>query len=322
MNVAGLTCGVDLERLNADIVRKGESFITILGRKTFILDLETNKAAKLHLVNEEDIFSKVFTLNTEQTIFGLIQFSQDLTGESGFLVRGQINNISLEELSKIYSFDSTTNTHTLKYNVESEGSLQLNALNIANLVQGTNILDFIDNNVVKISDTNVRIFGEKIFSELIDVTGNIKTTNLNSIDVTQLAAKIARRSSQVLRFTKPVTFNNNISVKKLLVENGNVQAEELSGLNLAKLVAEAVKLNSVDDLGNAIFESIVVLQDIENVEKLNGISLNEIISTNSIQDLGNLQVENVVFESDNVNVGGKILDHDINNEFLNTFVVS
>jgi len=320
LSVNGNTCGVDLVKLDVDSVRIGESDVFINGETIFTNGLYVHRDLKVSQVNSGDLFSSVFTLHTAQTVEGEFHFGGNVYVEELLSSNGYINEVSLEHLANIYSFENGT-THVLKYDVASEGSLESSSLHVHKLVQGLDFKKYLSNNIVTFS-SGVRVTGEKTFAQPIIVKGNLEVSEVNGINVASLASSIVYKSDSV-RFSSPVIFENSVEVPEVSILYGDIRANgRLGEGNLTELIQEAVYTNSGRLAGSISFDSIIVNGNIDNVKFLNDIELHHVITLDSVQILGSLNVKEAYLEGRNVEVDGLVQGYDLAQEYARTLRVA
>ena len=321
LTVKGKTCGVDLVKLDVDCIRKGESDAYIMGETSFLTGFDVKNELNVSTVNSVvDLFSKIFTLNTPQNIGGDFHFGSNVYIEAQLSSNGYINDVSLQLLASIYSFENGT-THVLKYDVEAEDSLESFSLNVHKLVQGLDFQKYLSTSLVTLSSA-VKVTGEKTFSQPISVQGDVEVYEVNGINVATFASSIILKSDSV-RFSAPVIFENTVYTPVIQVLYGDILANGLVGdANLTELIEQAVYTNSRRSAGSLSFETIEVIGNIDDVKYLNDIKLEDIITLYTSQQLGTLNVKEARLEGRNVEVNGLILGYNLPIEFARTLFVS
>lgn len=309
-------CGVDLDALQQDSVKRDENNVNVFGQKSFSRALTITNSLRAPQLNGKQM-GKVFLLQGSQEIEEQASFASDVFKD--VLSVDSINNIEMAWLAEKFSFEN--GEHVINHDVLIK-NLKMNSLEVQQQTQDKNLNEFMAN-TVQVNDKNVKFENDVEFIQPVSVLHSINTGLYNGINVDRLSERVVMLDKDTT-LTQPVTFTNSIGAEKVIV-NGDVTAASLSnGVNWNDLQTKSIKLNSAGkkiSVKSMRFANLVAGQPIETSE-FNGRPVDDLVTLNTPQDLGSLRFAKVSLESSTVDLKGTFGSHDISDEFQDTLMVN
>ncbi|CAL8078134.1 unnamed protein product [Orchesella dallaii] len=319
INVNGNVCGVDLNLLQSDSVKRSEKDVQILGEKSFSQPIQVFGGIMSPRINNVNFQDDIFLLHEEQDIKNHASFTT--SNIKGKIQADSINNLPISWLSDMYSFQD--GCHVLNNNVKINDGITSESLSIEGNTQGRNFDEFLKK-AFKPTDSNIAFSSDVLMKNPITVENDVQTNNYNGININDLSNKIVRLDESHT-LDQPVVFTNSIVAQDTLSINGNLESKRLdSNVDWNNLVSNAVRINDANNVLN--FENIqfdhLVASSPLTISNLNGKPFDHYATTNTVQDMGTLKIAKVVMNSSSVDIKGKMGAFDISEEFKDTLMAN
>lgn len=328
LQVEGTACGVDVVGLDSDSVRENSRNVTFKGVTTFLGKIQAENQIETNLLNSAQFSSNMFTLHTPQVITSGLVWKNDVNFESDVHITGKVNDVSLEELSSIYSFDGVA--HSLNSSVKFTSSFATQHLQVDGLIQHRNLTQYLPTVVYKSSNAGNNqqqvVTGNVNFTQPIISHGEVTTAeSYNGLNVPALSQAVVRKNG-AFTFSSPVTFRQPVYSKAFYLKSVDISTIDgvVGSLNTQEIQDNSIPLHSEEPVYSEklIFENLLVHGNIEGAQSVNNIPLTDFITLDSEQAVGTLKIANLAVTQKNITVGGLFGNIDVVEDFTNTVMTS
>ncbi|ODM97190.1 hypothetical protein Ocin01_09484 [Orchesella cincta] len=319
INVNGNVCGVDLNFLQSDSVKRSDKNVHILGETSFNQPMQIAGGIISPQINNVNFHEDIFLLHEDQDIQGHATFTS--SNIKGTLKTDSINALPVAWLSKMYSFQN--GRHVLNHNAIINDGITSDSITVKGTTQGRDLDRFLSQ-AFKTTDSDIVFNEDVLMKSPITVDNDVRTNSYNRINVDDLSNKIVRLDENH-NIEQSVTFSNSIVAEDILSVNGNLDSNRLEGnINWKELTTDAIRINDDNDVLN--FENIqfdrLVASSPLTISNLNGRSFEDYATLNTEQDLGTLKIANVGMDTSDVNIKGTLGSFDILEEFKDTLMTN
>ncbi|XP_071539560.1 uncharacterized protein [Panulirus ornatus] len=281
VEVGGLVNGIDLRKLNEDIVYKDSNNIQIItGKKTFEAGLTVQGDIEALTVNGIDLRKSLLTRHTDQTISAPYTFVDVET--KGFVeIRGLFNEVNLTRLTSQGLLGAG---ETIYGNVTFFGEVSTDHLRLQGSFNGINTKRRMAQ-AVRIQDTDVIISGKKNFLSNMTTFRNLNVRSLNNIPFNNYLQHVVLRDSNS-NLTGSIVVEGVVTSPQVTAQSITVK-DKIDGVDYNRLLRDAVFLNKNQTIeSNLVFtKDLNVLGDIQTLH-LNGLNLEtDFLTTNTAQTI-------------------------------------
>lgn len=311
----GKTCGVELDALNMDSVRKGDADVELLGDNNFT-SIKVKEGLTANYLNNKMNFENLFTLHGIQSIDCQFTFLQDVTVDGSLITDGKLNNISLGSLASQYSHDSENNVHIVRGDYFSGHNLTMESLKVAGDIQETNLLQHISK-LLRTDDPNLSFNGMKVFEKPVVISGDADINLYNSIYPKDL--HLLRLDDDIV-FDDKVTFTGLVEAKVLEAYVRDIDPKKLVGIDWDDLISNSIPVNSTSPNAPLNLDDILVKRYLK-VENFQTKPFTDYITLNGRQTISQLRVHKATIHGSNIPVSGLVNGVNLVKEFEDTLMV-
>lgn len=326
-----ITANIQVEKLNAvdfyehssGIVRKSEldQKLEFFETKEFINEIHVNERIdcyELGTVRADSILTK-----TSESL----QFAGGLNILGNLKIRslqlsGDFNGVPFSDISTSYAFDESKLTHILKMSSTFNVPVQIDTLVVHGTLNGIPDISANLQAVVR-RDYCGELSGKKIFNSKTHFNEQLQMVSFNDINLNTFLEQVIlnEQNGQALVLGN-VVFAERVQARRVHIE-ADILAQDIMQCSILDWMTNSIRIDEpVEVSGNLRFKSGTFLANNIEVEKLNEIRLDEVITKHTAQNISGIQRFSIVNAYSTIDVGGLVNGFNLKMERDNTVMVS
>lgn len=307
--------GLNFNELLQNIVFKNETSVQFKDLKVFQQGLYINKYIETKYLNTIPIES-LLTKYGKQHIRNPVIIHGNVNVLGDTTINGTLNNVNLDELSKVFGFDGSS--YVIKGDVKFMSDVEIKQnLQVNKNVNGYNLEELLDN-IVYITD--VKDF-ENIttFKGPVVITGNLEILEaVNGIDLQDFLddAVLITKDSTI---DGDVLFENKVIIKENLNLESDLITDSFWNVDFESWKNKAVYMNRGHLPMNLTLETVIVNTNLKT-NFLNSINMSSVIPKKTDSFIENLDVESANCLA-SIDVRSSVNEVDISEKYFNCLLI-